>query len=363
MKEKNFVVLLIVVSVASTTAAHKLHHHNHKKNFTTDFNGAPPPPGAGADLGPDESVMDHIMKVNLRKADGHDAPHMYTDDGSYVELFEGDIIKTPRLEDEVAEMKDGSQGGLRANDAINRGQWTDGEIPYTFHSYFSSAGRSVVRKAIEVFKKHTCIKFRPRSGSDHNYVTFMHGGGCSSMIGMQGGRQQISLANGCLVTGIAVHEMMHAAGFYHEQSRRDRDQYIRINWSNINRPMWYNFQKYQSGQASTLGEAYDKKSVMHYGNYAFSINGRKTIQSLSNYNEVLGQRSGFSKIDIAQLNKYYNCKNTGGGGVVGWWWWWWWWWWWIRLQRQLRILLPVTEILQEFLGENQLPKNVLRRQI
>ena len=51
--------------------------------------------------------------------------------------------------------------------------------------------------------------------------------------------------------------------------------------------------------------------------YAFSINGRKTIQSLSNYNEVLGQRRGLSKIDIAQLNKYYNCKNTGGGGGGG----------------------------------------------
>ena len=29
--------------------------------------------------------------------------------------------------------------------------------------------------------------------------------------------------------------------------------------------MWYNFQKYRPGEASTLGESYDKTSIMHYG--------------------------------------------------------------------------------------------------
>lgn len=53
------------------------------------------------------------------------------------------------------------------------------------------------------------------------------------MIGKQGRKQQISLGKGCGVKGVAIHEMMHALGFFHEQSRRDRDSYITINWDSI----------------------------------------------------------------------------------------------------------------------------------
>ena len=50
-----------------------------------------------------------------------------------------------------------------------------------------------------------------------------------SKLGMIGGRQEMNLGPG-LSVGTASHEMMHALGIEHEQSRFDRDDWIRIDW-------------------------------------------------------------------------------------------------------------------------------------
>ena len=84
--------------------------------------------------------------------------------------------------------------------------------------------------------------------------------------------------------------------------------------------MSYNFNKYAHGEADYYGEPYDFDSLMHYENNAFSNNGRSTIVANGSPNKKLGQRNGFSPIDIKQLNKLYGCKGTGtgtGGGSGG----------------------------------------------
>ena len=59
------------------------------------------------------------------------------------------------------------------------------------------------------------------------------------MVGRIQGKQQLSLGNGCVYTGTIIHEFLHAIGFYHEQSRPDRDQYVRIIKENIQGGMCY----------------------------------------------------------------------------------------------------------------------------
>ncbi len=71
----------------------------------------------------------------------------------------------------------------------------------------------------------------------------------------------------------------------------------------------HNFRKYSHGEADYYGEGYDFDSVMHYGNWDFSVNNQMTIEAISNRNKILGQRDGFSQTDVKQLNKVYKCKG------------------------------------------------------
>lgn len=57
---------------------------------------------------------------------------------------------------------------------------------------------------------------------------------CAALPGRVGDKQVLSLQRfGCVRHGIIQHEMMHTLGFYHEHTRSDRDQYVKINWDNV----------------------------------------------------------------------------------------------------------------------------------
>lgn len=56
---------------------------------------------------------------------------------------------------------------------------------------------------------------------------------CYSSIGRDSGPQNLVLGSSCYYEGVILHEMNHAVGFFHEQSRYDRDDYIFVNWENV----------------------------------------------------------------------------------------------------------------------------------
>lgn len=61
--------------------------------------------------------------------------------------------------------------------------------------------------------------------------------------------------------GISIHEMLHAAGLMHEQSRSDRDEYIRMIKENLKE----NIDNGNMAKTSTFDfNAYDYESIMQY---------------------------------------------------------------------------------------------------
>ncbi|KAJ0029139.1 hypothetical protein NQD34_004136, partial [Periophthalmus magnuspinnatus] len=130
---------------------------------------------------------------------------------------------------------------------------------------------------------------------------------CWSYIGRQWWTrsQKLSLSkNGCLYTSTIQHELLHALGFAHEHSRSDRDSHVTILYDNISSNKKHNFRKYRTNNLYT---PYDFNSVMQYYNYAWSKNGRPTLQSKRNPSLRFGHATQVSKYDILRVNRYYKC--------------------------------------------------------
>ena len=233
-------------------------------------------------------------------------------------LSEGDMMLTPAQHYQLLMGAD-VQGdlikrtsNLWKNYKVVRNGKTLYEIPYEYQELFDAYGRRIVGEAIEHYNDNTNIRFRERKASDNDYIRFIHDRGCYSYVGRQGGKQDISLQNsGCLYKGIAIHEMMHAIGYYHEQSRPDRDEYIKVIFDNIEERFKSNFEKRDT---DNQGTKYDYKSIMHYGPKSFSKNGQDTITNIKNNGITIGQRDGLSKTDIQSINEVYSEDEEGGGG-------------------------------------------------
>ncbi|XP_068117758.1 embryonic protein UVS.2-like [Hyperolius riggenbachi] len=179
-------------------------------------------------------------------------------------------------------------------------------IPYTLDSAYSESDRSTIVRAMMEFSSLTCIRFVPWT-TERDYLSVISDDGCWSIVGRAGGAQEVSLdANGCIFNGVIQHELNHAIGFVHEHSRSDRDLYIKVLWNNIMPGYSGNFNKVNT---SNMNLEYDYKSVMHYGRSSFSVDPRlHTFDTIPNPSVSVGQRVGLSSLDVAKINKLYNCN-------------------------------------------------------
>jgi len=216
------------------------------------------------------------------------------------ELYQSDMLLT---EEQWA--------ALRNRKAIKDVQyrWTEGSdgyplVPYVFQDSVDQTG---VGAALDHWMDHTCIKFEETSDTDQPHLQFHIGSRCWSYVGMihswQG--QQISIGHGCNYLGIIVHEVGHAMGFHHEQSRSDRDDHVIILMDNVKDGSENNFEKEDD---NNYGVPYDYSSNMHYGQTYFTVNGKPTIVTIDPMaQELIGSRNGLTHRDKLLANRMYDC--------------------------------------------------------
>uniref|UniRef100_UPI0037E8B760 meprin A subunit beta n=1 Tax=Semicossyphus pulcher TaxID=241346 RepID=UPI0037E8B760 len=183
-------------------------------------------------------------------------------------------------------------------------------IPYYMEDDLEINAKGVILKAFEQYRLKTCINFTPWNG-EANYISIFKGGGCFSSVGNRKvGKQRLSIGTNCDRIATIEHEFLHALGFWHEQSRSDRDDYVRIMWDRISEGKEHNFNTYNDTTSSSLGVPYDYGSMMHYSKNAFRNGTEPTIVTkIPAFSEVIGQRMEFSDSDLLKLNRLYNCTQ------------------------------------------------------
>ncbi|XP_010616116.1 meprin A subunit alpha [Fukomys damarensis] len=211
-----------------------------------------------------------------------------------LDLFQGDILLQK------------SRNGLRNPTA----RWTF-PIPYILADNLELNAKGAILSAFEMFRLKSCVDFKPYEG-ESSYIIFQQFSGCWSMVGNQHVGQNLSIGAGCDYKAIIEHEILHALGFYHEQSRTDRDDYVTIWWDEIIPGYEHNFNIYSDSLVTDLNTPYDYESLMHYIPLSFNQNeGVPTITTkIPEFNSIIGQRLDFSAIDLERLNRMYNCTTT-----------------------------------------------------
>ena len=202
--------------------------------------------------------------------------------------------------------------------------WPYGLIPYVLDPKIDLDEEKAIRNAMKRISDKTSLKFvsriKPKNGvnphKDYVYFAKKPEMGCAghSKVGRQGKKQEIKL--GCFVEWLIMHEILHAAGFWHEQSRADRDSYVSIIAENLECPEKIgNFKKHIDDGVTLT--AYDYKSIMHYTAFTFAQKGKRTIVCNPLRKDCPDSFGGtkLSPLDIIGVNKLYPWTMEMDGGA------------------------------------------------
>ena len=189
-------------------------------------------------------------------------------------------------------------------------RWLNNLIPYEIDSSIlpslprhRAAACRMLDAAVEQWNTRTPISLEPRRDQP-DYVVFRNSPEIGSHVGRRGGKQiihcdfnQVDFTDPHSThTPALMQEIGHAIGFWHEQCRSDRDQFVEILEDNIKDDKKFFFEK-RVGMGVDIGK-YDYLSIMHNSSTAFSKNGQPTIRSLFESSLHFGGVVHLSELDV-----------------------------------------------------------------
>lgn len=251
-------------------------------------------------LGAERAFPNLLGVLDSFKIEGKTA---YYNKISNLNIFEGDILLTD-TQTRNFNSAYGRTGSAPANNNILL-RWTNSRVPYVI---VNTSRTSDILEALAMIEANSNVDFVVRT-SETNYVSFIDGDGCSSYVGMIGGNQNITIGSLCPI-GSIVHEICHALGIWHEQSRPDRDNSIVINYQNIQQGASSNFDKVPT--ALNYGQ-FDLSSIMMYGSFAFSTGG-PTITRLDG-STFSANRDNLTLTDIQSITDLYPPRVLNLDGI------------------------------------------------
>ncbi|CAM9864815.1 unnamed protein product, partial [Chrysoparadoxa australica] len=231
---------------------------------------------------------------------GNIYPENITVDGEHLVAYGDLIVGEARYIDEY-------RNGERPLYVPTPRLWPKGDIPFYVQAGISLEQVKIIKTIAKDLKEKVGVNLHPIDSPNGAYLRIVPGeNNCYATVGYSDDVSTMSLSPGCKY-GDIYHEVFHVLGFFHEQNRFDRDDYLKILWENIDEKFWNQFEKFseRSFPPAIQEIPFSFKSFMLYDPKSFSISEDYTMVNL--YGEPYSVFSSSpTEVDYERLKNLYH---------------------------------------------------------